>query len=115
MKYHQGIRAEIETRNDNFRGCKKLGESLLERQHQDSEEASRRGNSLAPTSGGVRWGSYGPGVSQEELGLMPAPDSSPSLPVRSRWLGGRGSASPRTGTVPALGLKTILQGWPPRP
>lgn len=38
MKYHQGIRAEIETRSKNFNACLELSESLLQRQHQDSEE-----------------------------------------------------------------------------
>uniref|UniRef100_A0A452E7C1 Spectrin beta chain n=1 Tax=Capra hircus TaxID=9925 RepID=A0A452E7C1_CAPHI len=38
MKYHQGIRAEIETRSKNFSTCLELGESLLQRQHQASDE-----------------------------------------------------------------------------
>uniref|UniRef100_A0A8C9DT33 Spectrin beta chain n=1 Tax=Prolemur simus TaxID=1328070 RepID=A0A8C9DT33_PROSS len=38
MKYHQGISAEIETRSKNFSACLELGESLLQRQHQASEE-----------------------------------------------------------------------------
>lgn len=38
MKYHQGIKAEIDTRSKNFSACLELGESLLERQHQASEE-----------------------------------------------------------------------------
>ena len=38
MKYHQGIRAEIETRGKNFSTCLELGESLLQRQHQASDE-----------------------------------------------------------------------------
>lgn len=38
MKYHQGIRAEIETRSKNFNACLELGESLLQREHQASEE-----------------------------------------------------------------------------
>ncbi|PNJ70751.1 SPTB isoform 2 [Pongo abelii] len=38
MKYHQGINAEIETRSKNFSACLELGESLLQRQHQASEE-----------------------------------------------------------------------------
>ncbi|XP_045678064.1 spectrin beta chain, erythrocytic [Phyllostomus hastatus] len=38
MKYHQGIRAEIETRSKNFKACLELGESLLQREHQASEE-----------------------------------------------------------------------------
>ncbi|CAK6431996.1 unnamed protein product [Pipistrellus nathusii] len=38
MKYHQGIRAEIETRSKNFNACLELGESLLQREHQASKE-----------------------------------------------------------------------------
>lgn len=38
MKYHQGIKAEIDTRSKNFSACLELGESLLQRQHQASEE-----------------------------------------------------------------------------
>lgn len=42
MKYHQGINAEIETRSKNFSACLELGESLLQRQHQASEEVRGR-------------------------------------------------------------------------
>ncbi|XP_025775125.1 spectrin beta chain, erythrocytic [Puma concolor] len=42
MKYHQGIKAEIETRSKNFSACLELGESLLQRQHQASEEISEK-------------------------------------------------------------------------
>ncbi|XP_028915128.1 spectrin beta chain, erythrocytic [Ornithorhynchus anatinus] len=38
MKYHQGIMAEIETRKKNFSTCLELGNGLLQRQHQASEE-----------------------------------------------------------------------------
>uniref|UniRef100_A0A8C1KJ68 Spectrin beta chain n=1 Tax=Cyprinus carpio TaxID=7962 RepID=A0A8C1KJ68_CYPCA len=38
MKYHQGIRAEIETRGPKFNQCVELGRALLERKHKDSEE-----------------------------------------------------------------------------
>ncbi|XP_020026504.2 spectrin beta chain, erythrocytic [Castor canadensis] len=38
LKYHQGIKAEINTRGKNFSTCLELGESLLQRQHQASEE-----------------------------------------------------------------------------
>ncbi|ELK09862.1 Spectrin beta chain, brain 1 [Pteropus alecto] len=38
MKYHQGIKAEIETRSKNFSACLELGKSLLQRQHEASEE-----------------------------------------------------------------------------
>nr|XP_014718091.2 spectrin beta chain, erythrocytic isoform X2 [Equus asinus] len=37
-KYHEGIKAEIETRSKNFSSCLELGESLLQRQHQASDE-----------------------------------------------------------------------------
>lgn len=40
MKYHQGIRAEIETRSKNFSACLELGESLLQRQPQAFEEVT---------------------------------------------------------------------------
>ncbi|XP_040831374.1 spectrin beta chain, erythrocytic [Ochotona curzoniae] len=42
IKYHQGIKAEIETRSKNFSACQELGESLLQRQHQASEEISKK-------------------------------------------------------------------------
>uniref|UniRef100_A0A452UBU0 Spectrin beta chain n=1 Tax=Ursus maritimus TaxID=29073 RepID=A0A452UBU0_URSMA len=42
MKYHQGIKAEIDTRSKNFSACLELGKSLLERQHQASEEISEK-------------------------------------------------------------------------
>eukprot|EP00071_Canis_lupus_P007276 XP_005623261.1 spectrin beta chain, erythrocytic isoform X1 [Canis lupus familiaris] len=42
MKYHQGIKAEIDTRSKNFSACLELGESLLQRQHQASEEISEK-------------------------------------------------------------------------
>ncbi|KAL0170416.1 hypothetical protein M9458_035012, partial [Cirrhinus mrigala] len=38
MKYHQGIRAEIETRGPKFNQCVELGQALLERKHKDSVE-----------------------------------------------------------------------------
>ncbi|XP_051051971.1 spectrin beta chain, erythrocytic isoform X2 [Phodopus roborovskii] len=42
LKYHQGIKAEINTRAKNFSTCLELGESLLQRQHQASEEIRER-------------------------------------------------------------------------
>lgn len=49
MKYHQGIRAEIETRSKNFSTCLELGESLLQRQHQASDEVGGRdGHACSP-------------------------------------------------------------------
>lgn len=41
MKYHQGIRAEIETREAKFNQCVELGRALLERKHKDSAEVTR--------------------------------------------------------------------------
>ncbi|KAJ7416073.1 Spectrin beta chain, erythrocytic [Willisornis vidua] len=38
MKYHQGIRAEVEARSKNFTTCIELGKKLLQRKHQDSPE-----------------------------------------------------------------------------
>ncbi|NXP22761.1 SPTB1 protein, partial [Scytalopus superciliaris] len=38
MKYHQGIRAEVDARNKNFTTCIELGKKLLQRKHQDSPE-----------------------------------------------------------------------------
>ena len=49
MKYHQGIQAEIETRSKNFSTCLELGESLLQRQHQASDEVGQRdGHASSP-------------------------------------------------------------------
>ncbi|XP_072425255.1 spectrin beta chain, non-erythrocytic 1-like isoform X1 [Chiloscyllium punctatum] len=38
MKYHQGIRAEIDARNRNFTSCIDLGKTMLARNHHASEE-----------------------------------------------------------------------------
>uniref|UniRef100_A0AAR2JQ71 Spectrin beta chain n=1 Tax=Pygocentrus nattereri TaxID=42514 RepID=A0AAR2JQ71_PYGNA len=38
MKYHQGIRAEIVTREPKFNDCEVLGRTLLARKHKDSDE-----------------------------------------------------------------------------
>ncbi|NXW51086.1 SPTB1 protein, partial [Nyctiprogne leucopyga] len=38
MKYHQGIRAEVDARGKNFSTCIELGKKLLQRKHQDSPE-----------------------------------------------------------------------------
>ncbi|NXI46190.1 SPTB1 protein, partial [Galbula dea] len=38
MKYHQGIRAEVDARGKNFTTCIELGKKLLQRKHQDSPE-----------------------------------------------------------------------------
>ncbi|XP_005322850.2 spectrin beta chain, erythrocytic [Ictidomys tridecemlineatus] len=42
LKYHQGIKSEINTRAKNFSTCVELGESLLQRQHQASEEIQEK-------------------------------------------------------------------------
>ncbi|KAI7804284.1 spectrin beta chain, erythrocytic [Triplophysa rosa] len=42
MKYHQGIRAEIETRGPKFNQCIELGQALLERKHKDSAEIKEK-------------------------------------------------------------------------
>ncbi|XP_072545677.1 spectrin beta chain, erythrocytic isoform X2 [Salminus brasiliensis] len=42
MKYHQGIRAEIETREPKFSGCVELGQTLLVRKHKDSDEIKEK-------------------------------------------------------------------------
>ncbi|XP_052001411.1 spectrin beta chain, erythrocytic-like isoform X2 [Xyrauchen texanus] len=42
MKYHQGIRAEIETRGPMFNQCVELGCALLERKHKDSAEIKEK-------------------------------------------------------------------------
>ncbi|XP_050989970.1 spectrin beta chain, erythrocytic isoform X1 [Labeo rohita] len=42
MKYHQGIRAEIETRGPKFNQCVELGQALLERKHKDSVEIKEK-------------------------------------------------------------------------
>lgn len=41
MKYHQDIRAETETRGPKFNDCVKLGRTLLEQKHKDSDEVLR--------------------------------------------------------------------------
>uniref|UniRef100_A0A8D2MJV0 Nucleoporin 160 n=1 Tax=Zonotrichia albicollis TaxID=44394 RepID=A0A8D2MJV0_ZONAL len=38
MKYHQGIKAEVDARGKNFTDCIELGKKLLQRKHQDSPE-----------------------------------------------------------------------------
>uniref|UniRef100_A0A4W3I115 Spectrin beta chain n=1 Tax=Callorhinchus milii TaxID=7868 RepID=A0A4W3I115_CALMI len=42
MKYHQGIRAEIDARNKSFTSCIDLGKALLARQHQACEEIKEK-------------------------------------------------------------------------
>ncbi|NXO06071.1 SPTB1 protein, partial [Oriolus oriolus] len=38
MKYHQGIKAEVDARGKNFTTCIELGKKLLQRKHQESPE-----------------------------------------------------------------------------
>lgn len=38
MKYHQGIRAEVDARNRNFVSCIDLGKMMLARKHRASDE-----------------------------------------------------------------------------
>ncbi|NWX17762.1 SPTB1 protein, partial [Aegotheles bennettii] len=42
MKYHQGIRAEVDARGKNFAACMELGKKLLQRKHQDSPEINAK-------------------------------------------------------------------------
>uniref|UniRef100_A0A8C4TM46 Spectrin beta chain n=1 Tax=Erpetoichthys calabaricus TaxID=27687 RepID=A0A8C4TM46_ERPCA len=42
MKYHQGIKAEIDTRNKKYVTCVDLGRTLVARQHQASEEIKEK-------------------------------------------------------------------------
>ncbi|XP_062862945.1 spectrin beta chain, erythrocytic [Trichomycterus rosablanca] len=42
MKYHQGIRAEIETRGPKFNTCVELGQTLLAQKHKDSDEINKK-------------------------------------------------------------------------
>ncbi|XP_029819647.1 spectrin beta chain, erythrocytic-like [Manacus vitellinus] len=49
MKYHQGIRAEVDARSKNFTTCIELGKKLLQRKHQDSPEVKESG------MGGASW------------------------------------------------------------
>ncbi|XP_064019369.1 spectrin beta chain, erythrocytic [Pogoniulus pusillus] len=42
MKYHQGIRAEVDARDKNFTTCIELGKKLLQRKHQDSPEIKEK-------------------------------------------------------------------------
>lgn len=44
MNNHQGIKAEIDARNDSFTACIELGKSLLARKHYASEEVSECGS-----------------------------------------------------------------------
>lgn len=50
MNNHQGIKAEIDARNDSFTACIELGKSLLARKHYASEEVG----TIRRTSGEVQ-------------------------------------------------------------
>lgn len=52
MNNHQGIKAEIDARNDSFTTCIELGKSLLARKHYASEEVG-----LCPAGAGAGGGS----------------------------------------------------------
>lgn len=43
MKYHQGIKAEVDARSKNFTTCIELGKKLLQRKHQESPEVRESG------------------------------------------------------------------------
>ncbi|XP_069806965.1 spectrin beta chain, erythrocytic isoform X3 [Dendropsophus ebraccatus] len=47
IKYHQELRAEIEARNTTYSSCVELGETLLARNHPDSEEIKEKLGELA--------------------------------------------------------------------
>ncbi|XP_044127374.1 LOW QUALITY PROTEIN: spectrin beta chain, erythrocytic-like [Bufo gargarizans] len=47
IKYHQELRAEIEARNATYSSCVELGETLLARNHPDSEEIKEKLGELA--------------------------------------------------------------------
>lgn len=51
MNNHQGIKAEIDARNDSFTSCIELGKALLARKHYASVEV--RGRGLAAGGGGA--------------------------------------------------------------
>lgn len=48
MNNHQGIKAEIDARNDSFTSCIELGKSLLARKHYASEEVRWGGEQVEP-------------------------------------------------------------------
>lgn len=55
MKYHQGIRAEIETRGPKFNDCVALGRTLLAQKHRDANEVIRYSTIGAFIFGSVVW------------------------------------------------------------
>ncbi|POI25971.1 hypothetical protein CIB84_010279, partial [Bambusicola thoracicus] len=67
MKYHQGIRAEIDARDKSFADCIELGKKLLQRKHRESPEV---GDSP------LGWGGGGKG---------PPPDSHP-LQIKAKLM-----------------------------
>uniref|UniRef100_A0A673NJF8 Spectrin beta chain, non-erythrocytic 1-like n=1 Tax=Sinocyclocheilus rhinocerous TaxID=307959 RepID=A0A673NJF8_9TELE len=102
MNNHQGIKAEIDARNDSFTACIELGKSLLARKHYASEEIKEKLLQLTDKRKDMidkwedRW---------EWLRLMPERSSKEPSPIPSpsadRW--GRGSQS---ATLPAKGQET---------
>lgn len=46
MNNHQGIKAEIDARNDSFTSCIELGKTLLARKHYASEEVRVESSTL---------------------------------------------------------------------
>ena len=46
IKYHQGIRSEIDTRDPKFTDCVDLGRALITRKHRDSAEVRLRGQGV---------------------------------------------------------------------
>uniref|UniRef100_A0A673NI05 Spectrin beta chain, non-erythrocytic 1-like n=1 Tax=Sinocyclocheilus rhinocerous TaxID=307959 RepID=A0A673NI05_9TELE len=93
MNNHQGIKAEIDARNDSFTACIELGKSLLARKHYASEEV-----------GIVRRMTEEDGVEGEMNGVPERSSKEPSpipSPSADRW--GRGSQS---ATLPAKGQET---------
>lgn len=55
MKYHQGIRAEVDARGKSFSTCVELGKKLLQRKHQDSPEV-RAADGAGRQGGWCHWG-----------------------------------------------------------
>lgn len=51
MNNHQGIKAEIDARNDSFSACIELGKSLLARKHYAAEEVRSHDQALMKKQG----------------------------------------------------------------
>lgn len=85
MKYHQGIRAEVDARGKSFTTCIELGKKLLQRKHQDSPEVRAAGV-------GARQGRYHQG---------PPRDGVPSLADQGEAGGAGGEEEGHDGNVGA--------------